>query len=898
MKLLKLGIRREDKPFERRTPLIPEHVAELAREEGLEIQIQSSREPAARYPRCFSDTEYLDAGAQLTEQLDADLILGIKEIAISDLLPGKTYVFFSHTFKGQPYNMSMLKRLLALGCTMIDYEMIGQAIPEPDFERLRTETALVPTAAASLVPRTVAPFCTIAGIVGALDSLWALGQRLALEGHPNNPWMNLKKTIEYSRPQETFGNLELALKAVDAAGERLKKEGLPSSLPPVVVVVLGRGKTAEGALSILKRLPYEEVDPAQLLSFQPPPEEARFKIYLSTLGRKHTGKDQLSALLPSLTLIVNCVKWLPHEEPVIGRSMLGAFYAENPHPRLHVIGDVTCDPGGALEICQETFPDDPVYTYDPKKDDPSLSWQDEAQREELFKRCCQMGIGLQGPTVMAVTNLPCELPREASEKFSKALLPYVPDLVRVAQGGDFETIPVSAIQRATIVYQGRLTPDYSYLARHLRRVLVLGAGKVSPELLQHLAAGGCRLKIQDREEELARKRVQALGLPADRAVAVEWNVEGATASELYREFSGADLVVSILPPHLHYTVAEACLEARVPLVTASYTGKILELHERARATGVILLNEMGLDPGIDHVSALQMLRESRENGETVEEFYSYCGGLPAPEHSRNPLRYKFSWRSQGVLSAFEQPGRYFASGKIVEVPPLTELERLALTSFDEPFEAYANRDSLPYREKYGVPFARTFLRATLRYPGWGAFWRALRRLGWLDETAAGALPRSRSEIAQGLELADSDELVGRLAWLVQEVEPGDQPRAALATALDRRPELQYRDGEQDMTLMHHRLVTRTEGGERQERTATLDLRRAESSDGVSAMSLTTGGMLAIGAQLILDGKLQEPGVLDPTQEQVAVLVWPELEKKGIVFQEDSRPLASEDFPVA
>jgi alpha-aminoadipic semialdehyde synthase len=908
---LRLGIRHEDaeKRFEFRVPVVPEDVRRVLEEHlgELEIWIQPTSGSDNPFNRCYPDSEFERAGARLSDSLGAcPLVLGIKEIGLGQLERGKVYTFFSHTFKAQSYNLPMLRRLLDLRCTLIDYEMIGKGISDKEFAELRDRAHArargLPTAPASLLERTVY-FGRFAGISGVIDSLWALGRRLALEGYPDNPFSSLKKSLDYRRDGEPFGTYTLAMEGIREADGRLRREGLPAGIGPLIIGILGKGNTAKGTLELLGQLPHQIVeDPMEIPSLAAAAPDAAHRIYVAALGRPHTQAEVFSALLPHLTMVVNCVTWSPGEPRIVTSASLREIYATSARPKLRVIGDISCDPGGAVEFCRETYPDAPVYTYDPRKDDPALRWELEAEREALFKDSCSLGIGLQGPVVMAVTNLPCEFPKDASIAFSEKLLPYLADLARTAaataSAESFEALPtIPAIRRAMIAFKGELTPDYSYLNGPLagvvvpKRALVLGAGKVSPELLRHLDRRGYPLRILDQNPAAAAERARELTPDRVSAGRIEIDPAVPLPDSLYPELRRADLVVSLLPPSHHIMIARACLETGTSLLTASYTKEIRDLDDQARSAGITLLPEMGLDPGIDHVSAVRMVRQAQAQGETVVSFESYCGGLPAPQDSKNPLRYKFSWRPQGALSALLEDGRYLEGGSVVNLPPLAELAPLKMPLFAEPFEVFANRDSLPYVEHYGANGARTFLRATLRYPGWGAFWRALRQLGWLGAARDGSLPRTAREVATRLGLPESDKLVARVVWLVGDLEGSGSPVEAVADALASMPEMQYAEGERDMVVLHHRVETRTEEGERRRRTATLVLEGSPDRDGESAMSLTTGGMLAIGAQLMLEGKIRRAGVLAPYQDDLVELIAPELDAKGISFEQTEEILA-------
>jgi alpha-aminoadipic semialdehyde synthase len=226
-----IGIRREDKnQWERRTPLTPAHVAALVRQHAVTLHVQPS--PI----RAFPDAEYAAAGARVTEDLaQVDVLLAVKEVPVELLRPGKTYVFFSHTIKGQAYNMPLLRRLLDLGCQLIDYERVV------DERRKR-----------------LLFFGEHAGMAGMIDTLRALGGRLLWEGHAT-PLADVRPTYEY-------GSLPGAETALRAIGERIRAEGWPAGLAPLVVGIAGYGNVSRGAQAILDLLPVREITPAELLS--------------------------------------------------------------------------------------------------------------------------------------------------------------------------------------------------------------------------------------------------------------------------------------------------------------------------------------------------------------------------------------------------------------------------------------------------------------------------------------------------------------------------------------------------------------------------------------------------------------------------------------------------------
>lgn len=432
-----LAIRREDKnQWERRVPLTPTHVAALAQQHNLKIVVQPS--PI----RAFADDAYTQAGALIREDISAaDIVLAVKEIPSGLFQPGKTYVFFSHTIKGQPYNMPMLQRLLDLGCQLIDYERVVDA-----------------------QNRRLIFFGEHAGLAGMIDTLHALGQRLAWEGL-NTPLARIRSTYEY-------GHLPAAQEAIRQVGQEIAENGLPVALNPLVVGVAGYGNVSRGAQAILDLLPMRAITPARLLTLVDDdnlPRNVLHKVVFSeedTVEPIEAGKpfdlpeffkyperyrSKFAPYLPHLTVLVNCIYWNTPYPRLLTKADARRLYQADAPPRLRVVGDISCDIEGAIEpTLKATSPDTPHYVWDPATD----STID--------------GVAGHRPVVMAVDNLPCELPVEASTSFGDALLPFIPALADCDFGADFAACALPPeLKRAVIVYQGRLTPDYQYLEKYL-----------------------------------------------------------------------------------------------------------------------------------------------------------------------------------------------------------------------------------------------------------------------------------------------------------------------------------------------------------------------------------------------------------------------------------------------
>jgi saccharopine dehydrogenase (NADP+, L-glutamate forming)/spermidine synthase len=263
-------------------------------------------------------------------------------------------------------------------------------------------------------------------------------------------------------------------------------------------------------------------------------------------------------------------------------------------------------------------------------------------------------------------------------------------------------------------------------------------------------------------------------------------------------------------------VGRHCVEHGVPMVTTSYVSdEMRALDAEARNRGVLLLNECGLDPGIDHMMAVEVIRRVEREGGRITSFVSYCGGLPAPESADNPLRYKMSWSPRGVLVAARSPVRFLRGGEIVEHPtPYLPGGAAAVHVPGAPaLEGYPNRDSVPYRALYGLEHAHDVLRGTLRYPGWCETLEALLRLGLLDvdtssplgpsycdlldrhlPAGSGPLPK---RIARFLELPEDHPVLDRMAWLglFSQLPVPDEARCPLdALAALFQDKLQYQEG--------------------------------------------------------------------------------------------------------
>jgi saccharopine dehydrogenase-like NADP-dependent oxidoreductase len=436
-----------------------------------------------------------------------------------------------------------------------------------------------------------------------------------------------------------------------------------------------------------------------------------------------------------------------------------------------------------------------------------------------------------------------------------------------------------------------------------KEILVLGAGMVARPLVDYI------LERTDYGLRVASRTVaKAEALVGGRARGVCRPLDVDDDEALAADVRGADLVVSLVPYTHHVRVAESCLAYGKPLVTTSYVSPGMRaLDGRARAAGLLFLNEVGLDPGIDHMSAMRVIRAAREKGGRVTSFKSYCGGLPAPEANTNPWGYKFSWSPRAVIMASRNAARYLEDGRVVEVPGpelFADCRVVDVPGAGE-FERYPNRDSLPYVETYGLEGAATMFRGTLRNAGWCAAWLALSRLGFLDDkpqklggssyaefTARVLGSRGqdvRGEFAARAGLAEDDDVVTRLAWLgffSDEPVPCDEaaPMDVLGVRLEEK--CPYEEGERDMIVLHHEFDV-AYGDRREFVTSTLLAYGVPGGD--SAMARTVSLPAAIAARLMLEGKIELTGVHIPVVPEIYEPVLDELGALGVECVERREP---------
>ncbi len=432
-----IGIRHEDKyVMERRAPLTPKHVERLIKHKKLDFVVQTSQK------RVFTDEEYIKAGAEIAKDLDkCSVIFGVKEMPISFFEEDKTYIFFSHVIKGQPYNMPMLRKMMEKKVNLIDYERI---IDDQGKRQIF--------------------FGRYAGLAGMINSLWSLGLRLKDAGF-KTPFDKIKQAHHYHSLSEVRD-------VISAVGQEIAEKGLPDELRPLTIAFTGYGNVSQGAQEILGLLPVKEISTEKLLSLKKRSKLPDNLIYKIVFKEKHLVepvdendefelheyytspekyKSTFEKYVPHIDMLINCIYWDARYPRLVTKDYLEKLFASGT-PKLKVIGDISCDVNGSVE-CTEmgTEIEDPIFVYHPDT------------------RTHTMGHKGNGVLVMAVDILPAELPRDSSAGFADVLVNYVKAIADCDFTDDFEDLDLPrSIKRGLILHQGNLTSDYKYLEEYLK----------------------------------------------------------------------------------------------------------------------------------------------------------------------------------------------------------------------------------------------------------------------------------------------------------------------------------------------------------------------------------------------------------------------------------------------
>jgi len=438
-----------------------------------------------------------------------------------------------------------------------------------------------------------------------------------------------------------------------------------------------------------------------------------------------------------------------------------------------------------------------------------------------------------------------------------------------------------------------------------KSILLLGAGLVTRPLVEYL------LDIPEFKMTIASRTIakaHALIGNHKNGTAKAFDIESDPAQTLDDLVKAHDLVISLLPAMYHPVIAEAAIKNKKQMVTTSYVSPAMaKLDQAAKDAGILCLNEVGLDPGIDHMSAMRIINKVKKNGGKVTSFRSYCGGLPAPEANTNPWGYKFSWSPRGVVLAARNSAKYLEDGKIVQIPGedlFDHYHMVKLNELKEPFEAYANRDSMPYIEIYGLKDAKTMYRGTFRYVGHCITWKRLADIGYFDVevltnlddlsyrdfTATLAdLPKDSNlekAICEKFDIPNNPPVIDKWTWLglFDNSKPlpntESSPLDILVAAFLEK--LQYEPGERDMVALHHMFTA--EYPDRKEK-ITSTLVDFGIPNGDTSMARTVGLPAAVAVKMILHGQIKMTGVHIPVVPEIYEPILDELEGMGIKFTE-------------
>lgn len=439
------------------------------------------------------------------------------------------------------------------------------------------------------------------------------------------------------------------------------------------------------------------------------------------------------------------------------------------------------------------------------------------------------------------------------------------------------------------------------------KILLLGAGRSASTLIKYLAENAKKYKWQvsvaDKQKVLVQEKIK----PYPNLKAFAFDMQNSQEAE--KLIATNDVIISLLPPVLHASVARICLKKRKHLLTASYvSAEMLSLHQEAQEKGLIFLNEIGLDPGIDHLSAMQILDNIRAKKGKIIGFKSFTGGLIAPEYDTNPWQYKFTWNPQNVVLAGQGVAKYLENGQIKYIPYQQLFKRIEICKVEGYgiFEGYANRDSLSYQQAYGLQKVQTLLRGTLRKQGFCRAWDCFVQLGMTDNQTllptknltyaqflATFLPSRNASLQttflETLQIPENQEqeILEKFEFLeLFSQKPLEYPHKEATPAqilqfiLEQKWRLEPQD--KDMIVMQH--IFDFEQAKIQKQIVSELVVIGENSLH-TAMAKTVGLPLGIACKLVVEGKISERGVLLPLSKEIYEPILQELTEFGIRFQE-------------
>ncbi len=440
----------------------------------------------------------------------------------------------------------------------------------------------------------------------------------------------------------------------------------------------------------------------------------------------------------------------------------------------------------------------------------------------------------------------------------------------------------------------------------MQNLLIIGAGRSATALINYILEQARQhnffITVADADISLAQQKVG--NSPNSRAI---W-LDASKPNDRKDVISRHDVVVSLLPPQMHLEVAQDCISLGKHMVTASYVSKqVFRLGDEARQRALVFMNELGLDPGIDHMSAMQRIHRIQAKGGKITAFYSYTGGLVAPESDNNPWHYKFSWNPRNVVLAGQGTAQFLEDGKLKYIPYRRLFRQYRLVNIPNmgEWEVYANRDSLLYRDAYGLQDIKTLFRGTIRHRGFCDAWNALVRIGLTDatfpivdsdkltyhdlmEAFLGISQHTGSvkdRIAKVIDVDPDGDIMQKLEWLglfsKRRIKVKNAtPALILENLLLEKWALQPAD--KDMVIMQH--VFEYEINRRKHKlTSTLTMKGNNGME--TAMSRLVGLPLGIFVKLLMLGKISTTGVRIPTMPEVYEPVMQELEQFGVAFTE-------------
>ena len=437
----------------------------------------------------------------------------------------------------------------------------------------------------------------------------------------------------------------------------------------------------------------------------------------------------------------------------------------------------------------------------------------------------------------------------------------------------------------------------------MKKVLILGAGMVVKPMVDYLLEKEIQVTIASR----TKSKAEAIIDNRSNAESLQWNVDDE--ERLSQLVKNHDLTVSFLPYAYHAMVAKKCIEHKKNMVTTSYVQpEMLALDALAKDAGIVLLNEIGVDPGIDHMSAKKVIDNVHDKGGEIEEFYSITGALAAPEAATNPFRYKFSWSPKGVVKAGNNPARYLKDSKEVNIPSKDLFKRTFRQSFPEigELEVYANRDSINYIDIYNLPETKTMYRGTFRHPGWCESIDALKELDLISEKPINLSEKTYADLiahqigasdsinikqktAEYLNIPEDTHAMKSLEWLgLFDDKPinreKDSPFEVTSDMMMEK--MQLGREERDMVCMQHTFLTKFPNEDKEKEVIRSRMLVYGSPQTDTSVARTVAIPAAIAVKMILDGEINLTGVYRPVIPEIYEPVLEELERNGIKLEEE------------